>query len=78
VAVAREKGLATKDFCNYTYGMEKRMGRPPLDPADAKSQVFQIRLTGAERGSYEAAAKRSGKTLTAWIRDRLNRAAKRA
>jgi predicted HicB family RNase H-like nuclease len=57
--------------------MEKRMGRPPLDPADAKSQVYQLRMTAAEREAWEAAAKRAGKTLSAWIRERLNRAAKR-
>ncbi len=53
------------------------MGRPPLDPADAKSQVYQLRMTAAEREAWEAAAKRAGKTLSAWIRERLNRAAKR-
>ena len=53
------------------------MGRPPLDPGEAKDQVYQLRLTAAERASYEAAAKRAGKTLSAWIRDKLSRAAKR-
>jgi predicted HicB family RNase H-like nuclease len=57
--------------------MKKRMGRPPLDPGEAKDQVFQIRLTAAERESYEAAAKRTDKPLSKWIRDALNRAAKR-
>jgi predicted HicB family RNase H-like nuclease len=57
--------------------MEKRMGRPPLEPGEAKDQVFQIRLTTAERESYEAAAKRAKVSLAKWIRDRLNRAAKR-
>jgi len=53
------------------------MGRPPLDPAEAKSQVYQLRMTAAERATYDAAAKRAGQSLSAWIRDRLNRAAKR-
>jgi hypothetical protein len=57
--------------------MEKRMGRPPLDPGEAKDQVYQLRLTEAERESYEAAAKRAKTTLSKWIRDKLNRAAKR-
>lgn len=58
--------------------MEKpRIGRPPLDPSEARSRLFQMRLTDAERESYEAAAKGAGQTLSAWIRDRLNRAAKR-
>jgi predicted HicB family RNase H-like nuclease len=64
-------------FCNYNYGMEKRMGRPPLAPGEAKDQVYQLRLTADERASYEAAAKRAGKTLSEWIREKLNRAAKR-
>jgi hypothetical protein len=53
------------------------MGRPPLDPGEAKDQVYQLRLTAAERESYEAAAKRAQKTLSQWIREKLNRAAKR-
>jgi hypothetical protein len=53
------------------------MGRPPLEPGEAKDQVFQIRLTAAERESYEAAAKRANVPLAKWIRERLNRAAKR-
>ena len=57
---------------------EKRIGRPPLDPSEARGRVFQMRLTDDERESYEAAAKRAGQTLSAWIRDRLNRAAKLA
>ena len=57
--------------------MDKRMGRPPLDPSETKNEVYQLRLTAAERGRWEAAAKRAGKSLAEWIRDRLNRAAKR-
>jgi hypothetical protein len=53
------------------------MGRPPLDPGEAKDQVYQLRLTTAERESYEAAAKRANKPLAKWIRDALGRAAKR-
>lgn len=53
------------------------MGRPPLDPGEAKNQVYQLRMTSAEREQWETAAKRAGKSLSAWIRERLNRAAKR-
>ena len=53
------------------------MGRPPLKPGEAKSAVFQIRLTDAERASYEQAAQRAGVSLAAWMRERLNKAAKR-
>jgi predicted HicB family RNase H-like nuclease len=55
---------------------DKRIGRPPIQ-GEAMDRVFQLRLSEAERESYEAAAKRAGKSLSAWIRERLNRAAKR-
>ena len=54
------------------------MGRPPKAPAEAKSQVYQLRLTADERELWESAAERAGKTLSEWIRERLNRAAKRS
>jgi predicted HicB family RNase H-like nuclease len=57
--------------------MEKRMGRPPKAPGEAKSQVYQLRLTADEREQWESAAAKAGKTLSEWIRERLNRAAKR-
>ena len=58
--------------------MKKRMGRPPLPPDAAKNEVFQMRLTAAERAAYQRAADRAGQTLSEWIRDRLGKAAKRA
>jgi len=54
----------------------KRMGRPPLS-GEAMDQVYQIRMTASERDQWTTAAKRAGKSLSAWIRERLNRAAKR-
>jgi hypothetical protein len=72
-----ENGLASHIFCNYNKGMEKRMGRPPLEPGEVKDQVYQLRMTADERAAYEAAAKRAGKPLSKWIREKLNRAAKR-
>ena len=53
------------------------MGRPPKPAGEAKDQVYQLRLTEAEREQWEAAAKRVGQPLSTWIRERLNRAAKR-
>lgn len=53
------------------------MGRPPKAPGEAKSQVYQLRLTADEREQWESAAAKAGKTLSEWIRERLNRAAKR-
>lgn len=65
-----------KEFCRYNTRMAKA-GRPPRDPAGQASRLFPIRLTDDERAQYEQAAKRSGLTVSAWIRDRLGRAAKR-
>ena len=53
------------------------MGRPPLDPGEAKDQVYQLRLTEAEREVIRSRCKAQGKTLSTWIRDKLSRAAKR-
>lgn len=57
--------------------MAAPMGRPPLDPSEAKGQYIQVRLTDAERDEYRAAAKRAGVSLSEWIRGCLSRAAKR-
>ncbi len=53
------------------------MGRPPLHPEQAKGEYIQLRLSPAERLEYEQAAKRADQTLSAWIRQRLSKAAKR-
>lgn len=57
--------------------MGPTMGRPPLDPDQAKGQYIQLRLTAAERDEYRAAAERAGVSLSEWIRGCLSRAAKR-
>jgi predicted HicB family RNase H-like nuclease len=36
-----------------------------------------VRLTDAEKAEYQKAAKRAGVSLSEWIRDRLDKAAKR-
>jgi hypothetical protein len=71
--------LTRKDFVITLSGMAKpKMGRPPLDPAEAKSQVFQLRLTQAERQQYQAAADKAGMPLAQWIRERLGRASRQS
>jgi len=40
-------------------------------------RLLQIRLTDAERAEWERAAVRAQLKLSAWIRDRLSKAAKR-
>jgi hypothetical protein len=58
--------------------MEKRgRGRPRLDPSGPPAGFLTIRASDAERESYRQAAERAGVPLSEWIRERLNRAAKR-
>jgi len=55
----------------------KKVGRPPRDPSGQASKLFPVRLTDAERQQYEQAAERAGMSVSAWMRDRLSKAAKR-
>ena len=55
----------------------KKIGRPPRDPMGQASKLFPVRLTDSERKEYEQAAKRAGMSVSAWMRDRLAKAAKR-
>jgi len=57
--------------------MEKKTGRPPIDPSGPMGKLVQIRLTDAERAKYARAAERADMKMSAWIRDRLSRAARR-
>jgi uncharacterized protein (DUF1778 family) len=42
-----------------------------------KTETVQIRLSAAEKRSFEDAARIAGVSLSAWIRERLRRAARR-
>ena len=60
--------------------MEKQRrgrGRPRLDPDGPPAKFLTIRASDAEREAYREAAERAEQPLSEWIRDRLNRAAKR-
>lgn len=57
--------------------MAKKVGRPARDPKGVASKLLPVRLTEAEREGYRQAANHAGLSLSEWIRDRLNRAAKR-
>jgi uncharacterized protein (DUF1778 family) len=59
------------------YMVKKQMGRPPKDPADQQSEIVAVRMTQDERAQCQHAADRAGVKLSAWMRDRLLRAAKR-
>jgi len=58
--------------------MAKKMGRPTIDPKGAMGRVLQIRLTDDERETYQRAADKAEMPISAWIRDQLAKAAKRA
>jgi hypothetical protein len=51
-----------------------KVGRPPLPKGEAKAIVLQSRVQPAEKDAYLRAAKREGKDLSSWIRDKLNQA----
>ena len=57
--------------------MAKKAAKPVNQPADEPSRAFELALTDSERITYQKAAERCGLSLVEWIRDRLNRAAKR-
>ncbi|MBC7854905.1 MAG: hypothetical protein IAF94_15845 [Pirellulaceae bacterium] len=58
--------------------MEKQPpGRPPRNREEGASKIVPIRMTEAEQERYQQAAKRAKETLSGWIRDRLDKAAKR-
>lgn len=57
--------------------MKAKRGRPPKPADERAEEVFQVRLMSAEKSAWRSAADESGMSLAAWIRDRLNKAAKR-
>jgi hypothetical protein len=52
-------------------------GRPPRDPKAGAAKIVPIRMTEGEKASYQRAATKAGLTLSDWVRDRLDKAAKR-
>lgn len=57
--------------------MANKVGRPARDPGGTAAKLVPIRLTNAEKATYQQAADRAGLSLSVWIRDRLDKAAKR-
>ena len=51
-------------------------GRPPKSDDERADALVQLRLTDAEKAVWQEAAERDGQKLSAWIKDRLNKAAK--
>ena len=57
--------------------VKPKMGRPPVPKAEQLAEIVQFRLTTQERQDCEKAAEKAGERFSAWIRERLLRAAKR-
>jgi hypothetical protein len=56
--------------------MANKRGRPPVDPKNAKAIHLDIRLGVDEKQAFKQAANLAGLALSAWIRERLRRAAR--
>jgi predicted HicB family RNase H-like nuclease len=54
-----------------------KMGRPKNDPELNLSDTLTARMSRSEREACEKAAARAEMKITAWMRDRLSKAAKR-
>lgn len=50
-------------------------GRPPKSDDERAGALVQLRLTVAEKSVWQEAAERDEMKLSAWIKDRLNKAA---
>jgi hypothetical protein len=57
--------------------MANPRGRPKKPSDELLAERVELRLTPVEKAQYELAANRTGFVLSAWIRDRLGKAAKR-
>lgn len=55
---------------------EKRRGRPPKGSDKVKSIRLDMRLHETEKEAFRSAAELAGLDLSAWIRERLRRAAR--
>ena len=57
--------------------MAKKRGRPPLDPKSPKAIHIALRIEVPEKQAFQEAAKLAGLGLSAWIRERLRRVARK-
>ena len=75
-ALSTIKFLDTTTFCPYYLDM-KKMGRPKKKSDAVKSSWLEVRCEESEREAFRAAAEASGLGMSAWIRERLRRAARK-
>jgi hypothetical protein len=66
-------GVDFSCFCHYNYAMKKKQGAPRKSASKVKAELIQLRVNGAEKQAFVAAADLDGKKLSEWIRDRLRR-----
>lgn len=57
--------------------MANPYGRPKKPADEVLSKRLELRLTAAEQRAYERAAGKAGVSVSAWIRNRLCKAARR-
>ena len=57
--------------------MNKKRGAPSKSAEERKAALTQIRLMSTEKAGFEEAARLSGLSLSAWMRERLRGIAKR-
>ena len=57
--------------------MAKKRGRPPVGPEKTKAEYLEVRLEVAEKQAFKEAADIAGLALSAWVRERLRRAARK-
>jgi predicted HicB family RNase H-like nuclease len=64
--------------CAYIFGMEKKRtrGRPPKGSESQTARIY-LRAEPVEKERFERAANAADVSLGEWMKDRLNRAAKR-
>jgi predicted HicB family RNase H-like nuclease len=58
--------------------MKTPKGRPPKALDKVLGIRLQMRISAAERKAYEAAADKSGMSMSEWIRETLNKATARS
>ena len=51
--------------------MKKPQGRPKKEAAQQKARYLQVRVTEAEKATFDRAADLAGVDLSAWVRERL-------
>jgi predicted HicB family RNase H-like nuclease len=59
------------------YWYMKKRGRPKQSPDSIKEEYMELRLFAVEKEAFNRAAEAAGLSLSAWVRERLRRIAKK-